>query len=557
MQIKWQNSHNQIRRMHSFQNASVQVRARIATGKCDGSFVSDGAALPSSASCSGDTGARCVVRRKPFFWDISLTTVAEFTVMGSSLLLISLLGRWLGPVALAEYLLLRRVTVWFMAGSRLGLATALPRYVAWSSGQRGTEHERHTYFFISAAFMMLTTVGVATILVLGRRTFAEWLFGSRYRSALVIALALLLIGLVAQSAVYGYYRGLLDMVRANLLQVVNLTVMPLTVLLVLARTGSIPIIVGAIGGVTAILSVLFALPVLRKLTQVGLSRVTQYGGELLRYGIPRMPGDFGIAALLAVGPVVAAHEVPMAKVSSLLLGVSILTAIGYAVSPIGVVLLSKVSMMLGGGAAENVRSRLRLLAAAVPEMSVFVCAQLFVFADVAVRTWVGSKFLDQVGVIRLLILAIPPYLFYVVLRSTIDAADVTPYNARNVLIGLAVHLVLLAAVVTLMPRGLLLEGIAGSLLVAFMVLGFLTERTFCRLYKLRVPWRRSAPAISIALGFGCVAWVFRFWHGAPVKPLVVVAIEAGFGLAYLAILRAIGSTWLQCAGEMAFHGRAS
>lgn len=513
-------------------------------------------ATSQETSAEAGTKAQAIRATKPFIWDVSLTMVAEFTVMASSVVLISLLGRWLGPVALAEYLLLRRVTVWFLAGSRLGMGTALPRYVAWAAGTEAGGKDCTTYFAGSAGFMMFSALCVSLALVAGRHTFAGWFFGSRDRSALVVALAALLIGLVAQSTVYGYYRGLLEMVRANALQVVSLSILPVAVVVLLARRKSVPLIVEAIGVVTVVLSLAFALPVLRRIREVRWPRLASLAGELLRYGIPRMPGDFGIAALLAVGPIIATHYLPMAKVAPLLLGISIVTAIGYAVSPVGIVLLSKVSMMLGQGARESVRSRLRNLAAAVPELSVFACVQLLVFADVAVRAWVGPKFLGDQLVVRLLILAIPPYLFYVMLRSTIDAVHVTPYNTQNVLLGLGLHAVTLAAVVILLPSSRLLEGIAASLLLALTVLGILTGRTFCRLYELSFPWRRSAPSILVALALGVVAWLFRFAQGSAIGPLSVLLLELALGFAYLAALKYTGSAWLHYAWEMARHWRA-
>lgn len=494
---------------------------------------------------------------KPFLWDVSLTLGAEITVMASSVVLISLLGRWLGPVALAEYLLLRRVTVWFLAGSRLGMGTALPRYVAWAASTEDGAKDCTTYFVGSFGFMMLSTLVVALALVWERGPVAAWLFGNGDRGALVIALAALLIGLVAQSTVYGYYRGLLKMVPANALQVATLSILPVAAVILLARRQSVALIVEAIGVVTVALSIAFALPVLRRTVDIRWSRLALRAHELLKYGIPRMPGDFGIAALLAIGPIMAAHYVPMARVSSLLLGISMVTAIGYAVSPVGIVLLSKVSMMLGQGARESVRSRLRHLAAAVPELSVFVCVQLLVFADVAVRTWVGPKFLGDLLIIRLLILAIPPYLFYVMLRSTIDAVHVTPYNARNVLIGLGIYVSLLAGTVVLLPTGQLLEAIAASLLLSVTALGILTGRTFCRLYELQIPWRQSAPAIGAALALGVVAWLFRLVQGPTINPLTVLALEVGLGLVYLATLKYTGSTWIRYVWDMAVHAWAA
>jgi len=515
----------------------------------------------------GASGARCIdethgelanatesgVKRGSFLRDVALTMGTEFTVMVFGLVLVSLSGRWLGPTALAEFLLLRRLTAWLISATLLGLATGLPRYVARATANH--TRQCNTYFLGASACLMLSSICIGLALMAGRRIFAGWLFGDSHRANLVLALSLMVIGLAAQTAVYGYYRGLLAMVRANTIQVCNLALIPLAVVLVLYRSHSVALMVSTIGCLTVVSAALFAVPIFRRLTRLHLSELAPCVSELLHYGIPRVPGDFGAAALLALGPVVATHYVPMARVSSLLLGLSMLMVTGYAAGPLGVVLLSKVSMMLAQGRMEQVRVRLGHLLVAVPELSVFVCAQLIVFADVVVRIWVGPQFLQDIDVIRLLALAVPPYLFYMALRSTIDAATVKPLNAGNVLVGLMTYFALVGGSVKLLPVKFVLLGIAGSLFVTLVVLAVLTVRTFRRLYGVSLPWGRTAPSLIAAIVLGAVAFVCRWLHNSPITAVQLVLLELGLSFAYLAILAMLGSGWLQYVWNAGLRGR--
>lgn len=535
--------------------SEISGQARIAgiadtAGGVQGDPASDVSPRESAVRASGG------LRQSPFLRDVALTMGAECAVMTLSLVVISLVGRLLGPTALAEYLLVRRVLAWLTMGTLVGLGTALPRYVARAAAQSGTNNPS-VYFWGASALLILSSLIFGVIAFIFRGTLADWLFGDSRRGGLVIALALVVAGLAAQTAVFGYYRGLLTMVRANAIQVCNMGLIPLAVVLALYRTHSIPWIVGLIGLLTVMCSGLFATPLLRRLTFSQLSGCVAGIVELLRYGIPRVPGDFGMQALMALGPVVAAHFVPMAEVASLLLGLSMLMVTGYAAGPLSVVLLSKLSMMLGQNRMKEVRARLEYLMTAIPEISVFACIHLTVFADVLVHFWVGAKFPADILVIRMAILAIPPYLFYMALRSTIDAVTVKPINAGNVITGLVVFFALLGVSVKLMPGKFMMEGIAGSLFVALIVLGSLTVRTFHRFYGLSVPWSRLVPSLLAAIAFGAAAFGLRWLQPFPVGLVQMACLELGLGLAYFAILVKLGSPWVKYLLERGLRGKAN
>jgi O-antigen/teichoic acid export membrane protein len=495
-----------------------------------------------SAQPEGDSQEDSAPQRL-FLHDLALTMGAEAATVLVSLLLTSLLSRWLGPRVLSEYLLLRRVLAWMIAGTLLGLATGLPRYVAHAAGQRSRSES--SYFLAASICLIPSAIVTGLVMVLNRNAFAQWFFGDGRETGLVMALALLLLGFAIHHAVYGYYRGLLEMTRANLFELCNTALLPLGVVLLLFRTEPIGAIMFALGGLMTITGTLFAVPIFFRLRrQASLGPIYARCGELLHYGVPRVPGEFGAAAITAIGPMLAAHYMEIARVSPLLLGLNMLMVTGYAAGPLGVVLLSKVSMMLGQNQREEVQSRLRLLVAAVMEVSVFTCIQLAIFADVIVRAWVGPGYEDQMGVIRLVLLAIPPYLFFVALRSTIDAATVKPANTANVLISLAVYLGLIAGWIMFFSTSSLLMAIAGSLLASQLLLATLTARTFRTLYGLTIPWRKLFPAFTVALLLGAVAVALRTLQTGLIPFLEAMLVETVLLAVYLAALAHFKSGWV-------------
>jgi O-antigen/teichoic acid export membrane protein len=490
---------------------------------------------------------------KLFVHDVALTMGTEIAVVASGLLIVSILSRWVGARPLSEYLLLRRVLTWMTSGMLLGLATGLPRYVAHAAGRR--QQNGPLYFFAAITCIVPFCIGIGTVLILYRDTFAKWLFGGSEEAQLIVALAVMLLGFVIHRTIYGYYRGLMIMTRANAFEICNLALMPLAVVLVLHRTKSIALMVGVMGCFTIFFSVLFSQPLLRKMQYPHPRNLVEICKELLRYGIPRLPGECGVAAFTALGPVLAAHFLKLTQILPLLLGLNVLMLCGYAAGPLGVVLLSKVSMMLGEERHEEIRTRLKVLLTAVVELSVFTCIQLMVYVDVILHMWVGPAYLGNIGVIRLVLLAIPSYLFYMALRSTIDAITVKPCNSANVSISLAVYFLLIAAWIYFTPGWSVLTGIAISLLGAQVLLGFMTARTLHGLYAVGVPWRSVVPSICIALGLGALAYIFRSLCSASASPVVMILFELGVVAIYLAILAKRGSKWIAYTWNVGILGR--
>jgi hypothetical protein len=188
------------------------------------------------------------------------------------------------------------------------------------------------------------------------------------------------------------------------------------------------------------------------------------------------------------------------------------------------------------------------------DLSIFAALQLVVFADVLIRVWVGETFLPALTVTRVLILAVPPYLFFMALKSSIDAATIKPRNAGNVLIALGIYGALTAAALKLLPANLLLDGIAASLVVGLVVLGVVTARTSRQLYGMRVPLGRFLPSIIAGIILGGVSFGFRWIQSFHEPPLVALAFELLIIAVFFAFLAKLESPWLQFLLRNGFSG---
>lgn len=500
--------------------------------------------------------SRIVNRRRglslhPLARDFGLTSVTELGVLIAGLAIVSLVGRLMGVAALGEYLLLRRVLAWLQPAEQLGLGNALPRFVAYGVGR--PERELRGYLGISLASGGGLAATVCLILYAGRTVFGRWLFGNSEMERLILPLGLIALGMTVHNCAYGYFRGRLELIPANVLQALNVVIFPLVAVIALARTHSIPLIVSATGLLVLGCAVATCALVLGRGVGMGPAGAGAATSGLLRYGLPRVPGDFALGAFLALGPLVAMRFVPVSQVTSLLIGISILSAVSASATPVGTLMLSKVSMMLVQDRKAEVCVHLRYLLAAAAVLATFVCLQLVVFAGSVLHLWLGQRFNGEITVVRITLLAIPFYLVYCCLRGSVDAASITAYNTRNLVLSLAVFVILLAAVVKLISSALILEGIAAALLVASGFLAALTLRSTRKLLGLTMPWRLIAPGLLIGLAITAATVVAQRMVGARLTSLESLLLVIPATLAFAVALRLIRSPWITFFVEVALQ----
>ncbi len=476
----------------------------------------------------------------PVIRDLAITAAASCVNFAAGLAVIALFGRLLGATLLGEYLLLRRVGTWLLPAAHLGLGVGLPRYVAYAH-QRSLDRQLE-YFAAGFGCILLCAASIGIVLWLIPGAVGRIFFGSAQFSKFSLPLFLLLLGGAAQVAVYGFFRGCLEMKRAAAIQLC-VAAIPILAATVLFPTRSVALIASAIGCSMLVVALGFAIPLFWRMRQVRLSDLPARAKELLRYGVSRVPGDVSIGALLAIGPVIAAHHMPMSRVSYLLLATSMLTAMTLSTDPLGLVFLSKLSMMLAQGRMEEVKTHLAHLASAVLQISLFLTVQMLVFTDVLLRALIGPLALEGITIVRIVLLGVPFYLFYTALRSALDAGTVRALNSRNVVLSLVVLVVLIALSVWLAPPGLLLHAIATSLVVALATLAYCTRRGLTAIYSLRIRWDESPLPMGCAMVLGIAGAAYD--HTSDVSLAALSFLELGFTLVFVGVCYWCGARWVR------------
>jgi len=413
------------------------------------------------------------LRLHPFLLDVLTTGLTQVAGIAASFVLVGAVSKRMGVVALGEYLLVRRVSSWLLAATQLGLGIALPRQIAQ------TVHEVETratqYFLATFGVLFVFLTGVGTVMTFNAQRVAHWCFGSENRS-LVYAMVLFIFGTAVQGTIFGYFRGLERVQTANLVTFGGTAVVPLLAFGVTHKSQSAPVLIGAIGLGLAVPSILWVIP--KGATAWRLcAHLAGDARELLSYGVARIPGEIALGGLLALGPMLVSHYANMAQNSYLLLGITCLTMASLAFAPVSMVLLARISRLLATGRQEDVKEYVGHMRSAVLQLSLGMVVQGLVFARPIVLWWLGPSCVAGVPVICVVMLAIPAYMYFVAMRTVVDAASPVAYNARNVLITMTVLIALLAAVIRFVPQESMVIAVAAATTAAIWVLALATHRT--------------------------------------------------------------------------------
>jgi O-antigen/teichoic acid export membrane protein len=248
-----------------------------------------------------------------------------------------------------------------------------------------------------------------------------------------------------------------------------------------------------------------------------------------------------LGGLLSLSPIFAAHFVSVTKVGYLSVGQSLVTAVGGLAAPLGMVLLPKVSSLLAQGREESIAKSINVYIIAILQCSVFICLQLIIFSDLLIVFWLGKNFVEAVWIVRTSFFASFFYLFYVSMRSIIDAVKVRAVNTINLLVSFL--LFVLSSSFVLLPGSNALVVLNASFAGGIVCLAALTYFSLRKIYpcQLSQELRFFLPAFGVSCFLALVSFA--------VKPFVTnIAYLAGYeiliGTFYLFILFYFKTGWV-------------
>ena len=354
------------------------------------------------------------------------TFLAEGVVVGGYLLAFKLIAVYGGTEGFGEYSLSRRTLSLLMPLVVLGADLGLTRYVAYAETDKS---EKSAGYAAASLIVLAAGVGAVSAVLLAASAFwGHVFFGSASHAGLVLALPLVLAGGGLHSVAYGYLRGLHRIQAANVLIAINMGLLPLGAILLFHGSVASILYAMGIGWTVASGLVLVRLP-------FGLAGVKDRLRELIRFGVPRMPGDLFSLLIFSMPGILIAQGANLRVAGIVAFGVAAVSMIGSSLTPVSFLLLPTAARLLAAGKVRQLRTEVVEVVGLTLAGTLIVVVLLEVFAASILNIYLGPSFSADVDVLRLTLLGALPWAAYVTLRSVIDAQHVRPINARNLAIS--------------------------------------------------------------------------------------------------------------------------
>ncbi len=367
---------------------------------------------------------------------LAWTILTELLVTACGILVLKLAASMLGPAGFGEYALSRRAIGLMYLPLVMGLGIAAPRYIAIARAGALEKYSESAFATATLTAGMVPAVVVALLLNVRPGWSAMLLFGTTSLSPLVPSASIALAGIALHSMVYAIYRGRSEMVFANLMQMLNLGLIPVSVFASGKETAES--IIAAMGTRWLLVSGIALLHVLyRERGQwAGMASVRAHLRVLLRFGLPRIPGEFALVGLFAIPSLIAVRAHGVVAAGQFSAALSVLAMASGAFAPVGLVLLPRASAQAATGDMQGLRRLvLRILAGGILLAAIGV-AVAEVLIPPFIRWYFGPAFVPAIPIFRICILGTIPYVVYILMRSILDALDVKALNSRNLTITL-------------------------------------------------------------------------------------------------------------------------
>jgi len=130
---------------------------------------------------------------------------------------------------------------------------------------------------------------------------------------------------------------------------------------------------------------------------------------------------------------IVAHVDGIQVAGSVAFGISVLSMIASAFSPIGLVLLPKASRMFASGASAEIARHIRQLVLVTVLVSLSIALLLTIFASPLIKLFLGSGFGHVANSVQVLVWGAMPFCLYYVLRGIVDAFHQNGINTRNLI----------------------------------------------------------------------------------------------------------------------------
>jgi len=426
--------------------------------------------------------------------DLLVTLLNGVIVIGGVFALNGLIARIHGLDILGEFLLIKRTLSAGIGILLVGMNIALPNYLSRNYEKSYGDNVFILFLIVTIPMTILVIAGILWFNIKGFYSSDFWIY------------VLFSLGLSAQFITYALYRGYMNMIGANIFQLVGTAIIPIVVFTSVVTLNDGLFWIGC--SVTTIM--VFAYLFRNKGIHIAAINFHQCK-KIIIYGLERIPSFVAQFILLAGIPIFLAQKVNFESVAYFNSSLSLVRLSLIIVNPIGLVLLPRISNKLASGSIEVVTNNLIILFKAGIIISLIGTTYIYLNASLILKFWLGELGSEGVKILKSVILALPFYAFSGLTRSPIDVISKKGYN--SIIYGIAaISMIIVIIVGGKFGYDLLNIALIGFL-VSNIIAGFGSNYFVRKLYKIKL-------------------WDFELFRDIVISQLIMLIINQLFTFFY-------------------------
>lgn len=360
------------------------------------------------------------------------------------------------------YVIARRTIAFVFPVVLMGAMVGLTRFTAMSASPEVARR------YLRGALSWVLPLGcvVWAVCAVFAGPLAWLIYGSAEGIPLMAPLGSMVLGIALHGVAYGFLRGRGAIMLANALQLFVLAIGPCAAFFLFDDMAAVLWATGLSWIASALLSI-------GRSMFLPTGNYRKEGAELLRYGLPRVPGDVALGALLTVPGYVALRTHGIDISGEVGFGATLLNIAAAVFSPVALLLLPAASAQLAEGDHAGLAQRIARMSRLILLASVALMLGFELLAVPVLDIYLGASGAQYVDMSRLIFLGALPFAYFNGMRSLLDAYFRTPRNGVN-LTAAFVLLLLGSAFHLLVPTPWYTMGVV--LLIALLYLGYATWR---------------------------------------------------------------------------------
>lgn len=368
--------------------------------------------------------------------DYVFTFTVEIIVLIVTLLIYKLIASKLGVSDFTEYSIIKRTIALIIPVLFIGYGVAIPRYIAYNIS-KGYKDEAIKIFISGSVLVIVLTILFVAVHQIFSGFFSYLYFGSRLYSVFILPINTIVLGYVIHALVYAYLRGRRMFYTANVIQLINMGVFP--ILSIYCFNDLIYVLL--FNGLSVFFTSLccYAFILIKNYSKFNLFSNNKI---LLKYGLPRVLGDFALSGFFAFPAYIVTHFYNIETGGYIAFGLTLVSMVGSLYSPLSLILLPQVSTHF----AQKNYTGIKRIFTIIILFTVLSCLAGIVlyllFTSQILFLYFGDFNEILIIITQLSIIACFGYTLFITLRSIIDAVYIKPFNTINIIISFVLFITL-------------------------------------------------------------------------------------------------------------------